>query len=84
MYVCLLPSLVQGACGKCYGPVRLGASPQLPRDAGHHRHGKQHRMLPGKESLTDVVGYATMVHGLLHSVLHGMSETLPVAVLTYI
>jgi hypothetical protein len=66
LYVCLLPSLVKGAWGKCYGPVCLGASPPLPRDAGHHRYGKQHRMLPGKESLIDVVGYAMIVHGLLH------------------
>src|SRR5216683_229918 len=84
MSVCLLPSLVRGACGNGYGrPGRLGASTQLSRDPCHNRHCKKHRRLPGKESLTDVVGYAMIVNGILHSVRQNASETLPVAVLSY-
>jgi len=37
---------------------------------------------PGKESLTNVVGYATMANGMLYLVRQHASGTLPVAVLS--
>jgi len=56
---------------------------QLSRVPCHNRHCKKHRMLPSKESLTEVVGYATMGNGILHSMWHNVLATLPVAALSY-
>jgi hypothetical protein len=38
---------------------------------------------PDKESLTDVVGYATMVNGILRSIHQNVLETLPSTVSSY-